>query len=313
LKRGEISQADYEAAIDAEIAKCIQIQEDLGLDVLVHGEFERTDMVEFFGQQLAGFAFTEHGWVQSYGSRCVRPPIIYGDIARPQPMTIREFKVAQSLTPKMVKGMLTGPVTMLNWSFPRPDISRRQQAMQIALALRDEVADLQAAGAKIIQIDEPALREGLPLKRDRWQEYLDWAVDAFRLAAAIARPETQIHTHMCYSEFGDIIESIERLDADVLSIENSRSNNKTLLEIIEAGYQHQVGNGVYDVHTPVVPTTAQITEQLRTGIANLPVQQIWVNPDCGLKTRRWEEVIPALKNMVAAAKILREEIHAPQP
>ncbi|MEN9252230.1 MAG: 5-methyltetrahydropteroyltriglutamate--homocysteine S-methyltransferase [Thermostichales cyanobacterium BF4_bins_65] len=313
LKRGEISQADYEAAIDAEIAKCIQIQEDLGLDVLVHGEFERTDMVEFFGQQLAGFAFTEHGWVQSYGSRCVRPPIIYGDIARPQPMTIREFKVAQSLTPKMVKGMLTGPVTMLNWSFPRPDISRRQQAMQIALALRDEVADLQAAGAKIIQIDEPALREGLPLKRDRWQEYLDWAVDAFRLAAAIARPETQIHTHMCYSEFGDIIESIERLDADVLSIENSRSNNKTLLEIIEAGYHHQVGNGVYDVHTPVVPTTAQITEQLRTGIANLPVQQIWVNPDCGLKTRRWEEVIPALKNMVAAAKILREEIHAPQP
>ncbi|MGQ9872974.1 5-methyltetrahydropteroyltriglutamate--homocysteine S-methyltransferase [Leptodesmis sp.] len=312
LKRGEITQAEYEAAIDAEIAKCIQIQEDAGLDVLVHGEFERTDMVEFFGQQLSGFAFTEYGWVQSYGSRCVRPPIIYGDVARIAPMTIREFKVAQSLTDKIVKGMLTGPVTMINWSFTRTDIPRSEQAMQIALALREEVADLEAAGAKMVQIDEPALREGLPLKPERWNEYLSWAVDAFRLAAAVAKPETQIHTHMCYSEFGDIIQHIERLDADVLSIENSRSNNETLFEITDAGYQHQVGNGVYDVHSPAIPSVEQMVEQLKTGIANLPIEQIWVNPDCGLKTRRWEEVIPSLKNMVEAAKILREEAHAIQ-
>ncbi|MFS8905361.1 5-methyltetrahydropteroyltriglutamate--homocysteine S-methyltransferase [Synechococcus sp. O70.2] len=307
-KRGEITQAEYEAAIDAEIARCIRWQEEVGLDVLVHGEFERTDMVEFFGQQLEGFAFTEHGWVQSYGSRCVRPPIIYGDVARRQPMTVREFRVAQSLTSKIVKGMLTGPVTLLNWSFARDDLPRREQAMQIALALRDEVADLEAAGAKMVQIDEPALREGLPLKQERWDEYLSWAVDAFRLTAGVAKPETQIHTHMCYSEFGDIMPHIQRLDADVLSIENSRSNNETLRQIAEAGYQHQVGNGVYDVHSPVVPTVEQIVQQLKTAMELLPLQQIWVNPDCGLKTRRWEEVIPALKNMVAAAKTLREEI-----
>jgi 5-methyltetrahydropteroyltriglutamate--homocysteine methyltransferase len=312
LKRGEITQAEYEAAIDAEIAKCIQIQEEAGLDVLVHGEFERTDMVEFFGQQLSGFAFTEHGWVQSYGSRCVRPPIIYGDVARTQPMTIREFKVAQSFTDKIMKGMLTGPVTMINWSFTRKDIPHSEQAMQIALALREEVADLEAAGAKMVQIDEPALREGLPLKPERWNDYLSWAVDAFRLAAGVAKPETQIHTHMCYSEFGDIIQHIERLDADVLSIENSRSNNETLFEITDAGYQHQVGNGVYDVHSPAVPSTELMVQQLKTGIANLPIEQIWVNPDCGLKTRRWEEVIPALKNMVAAAKIIREQGHDTQ-
>lgn len=309
LKRGDITQAEYEAAIDAEIANCIQFQEEAGLDVLVHGEFERTDMVEFFGQQLSGFAFTEYAWVQSYGSRCVRPPIIYGDVARTGPMTVREFKVAQSLTSKIVKGMLTGPVTMINWSFTRTDISRREQAMQIALALRDEVADLEAAGAKMVQIDEPALREGLPLKSERWDEYLSWAVDAFRLSAAIAKPQTQIHTHMCYSEFGDIIEHIERLDADVLSIENSRSNNETLFEITDAGYKHQVGNGVYDVHSPAVPTTEEMVQQLKTGVVNLPVAQIWVNPDCGLKTRGWEEVIPSLKNMVEAAKILRQEVN----
>jgi len=307
-KRGEITQAEYEAAIDAEIARCIRWQEEAGLDVLVHGEFERTDMVEFFAQQLEGFAFTEHGWVQSYGSRCVRPPIIYGDVVRRQPMTVREFRVAQSLTSKIVKGMLTGPVTLLNWSFARDDLPRRDQAIQIALALRDEVADLEAAGARIVQIDEPALREGLPLKRERWDEYLSWAVDAFRLVAGVARPETQIHTHMCYSEFGDIMPHIQRLDADVLSIENSRSNNETLRQIAEAGYRHQVGNGVYDVHSPVVPTVEQIVQQLKKAIELLPLQQIWVNPDCGLKTRRWEEVIPALKNMVAAAKMLREEI-----
>jgi 5-methyltetrahydropteroyltriglutamate--homocysteine methyltransferase len=306
LKRGEITQAEYEAAIDAEITKCIQCQEEAGLDVLVHGEFERTDMVEFFGQQLSGFAFTEQGWVQSYGSRCVRPPIIYGDVARTVPMTIREFKVAQSLTDKIVKGMLTGPVTMINWSFTRTDIPRSEQAMQIAFALRDEVADLEAVGSKMVQIDEPALREGLPLKSENWNTYLSWAVDAFRLAAGVAKPETQIHTHMCYCEFGDIIQHIERLDADVLSIENSRSNNETLFEITNAGYKHQVGNGVYDVHNPSVPSIEQMVKQLKTGIANLPIEQIWVNPDCGLKTRRWEEVIPSLKNMVEAAKIIRE-------
>ncbi|MEH2467226.1 5-methyltetrahydropteroyltriglutamate--homocysteine S-methyltransferase [Nostoc sp.] len=309
-KRGELSQSEYEAAIDVQIADSIKLQEELGLDVLVHGEFERTDMVEFFGQQLSGFAFTENGWVQSYGSRYVRPPIIYGDVVRTEPMTVREFKVAQSLTEKPVKGMLTAPVTILNWSYPRTDVSRSEQAFQIALALRDEIADLEAAGAKVIQVDEPALREGLPLKIERWNEYLSWAVDAFRLATAVAQPQTQIHTHMCYCEFGDIIKDIERLDADVISIENSRSNNQTLREITESGYSHQVGNGVYDIHSPVVPTTEQILQQLRTGVANLPVKQIWVNPDCGLKTRRWSEVIPALKNMMEATKVLREEANA---
>jgi len=309
-KRGELTEAEYQAAIDAQIAECIKLQEDIGIDVLVHGEFERTDMVEYFGQQLSGFAFTENGWVQSYGSRYVRPPIIYGDVMRPQPMTVREFQVAQALTAKPVKGMLTGPVTILNWSFPRTDISRQEQAFQIALALREEVSDLETAGAQVIQVDEPALREGLPLKLERWNHYLSWAVDAFRLATAIAQPRTQIHTHMCYSEFGDIIKEIERLDADVISIENSRSNNRTLEEVTKAGYAHQIGNGVYDIHSPVVPTAEQLVKQLQEGIRNLPLRQIWVNPDCGLKTRRWEEVIPALKNMVAAAKILREEAHA---
>jgi 5-methyltetrahydropteroyltriglutamate--homocysteine methyltransferase len=277
--------------------------------VLVHGEFERTDMVEYFGQQLSGFAFTENGWVQSYGSRCVRPPIVYGDVARPQPMTVREFQVAQALTQKPVKGMLTGPITILNWSFPRSDLSRQEQAFQIALAIRKEVTDLEAAGARVIQVDEPALREGLPLKLERWNDYLSWAVDAFRLATAIAQPSTQIHTHMCYCEFGDIIKDIERLDADVISIENSRSNNRTLQEVTDAGYSHQIGNGIYDIHSPVVPTTEQLAQQLQAGIHNLPLRQIWVNPDCGLKTRRWEEVIPSLKNMVEAAKIIREEVN----
>jgi 5-methyltetrahydropteroyltriglutamate--homocysteine methyltransferase len=311
-KRGELTRAEYQAAIDAQIAECIKLQEDIGIDVLVHGEFERTDMVEYFGQQLSGFAFTEQGWVQSYGSRYVRPPIIYGDVARPQPMTVREYQVAQGLTEKPVKGMLTGPVTILNWSFPRSDISRQEQAFQIALALREEVADLEAAGAQVIQVDEPAFREGLPLKLEHWNEYLSWAVDAFRLATAIAQPQTQIHTHMCYSEFGDIIKDIERLDADVISIENSRSNNRTLQEVTEAGYSHQIGNGVYDIHSPVVPTTEQLVQQLQAGILNLPLRQLWVNPDCGLKTRRWEEVIPSLKNMVEATHRLRQEI-SPKP
>lgn len=307
-KKGELSLADYQASTDAEIVKSIELQEEIGLDVLVHGEFERTDMVEFFGQQLSGFAFTEHGWVQSYGSRYVLPPIIFGDVERPHPMTVREYQVAQSHTQKPVKGMLTAPVTILNWSYPRTDISCQEQAFQIALALRQEIADLEAAGAKIIQVDEPALREGLPLKPDRWHDYLVWAVDAFRLATAVAQPESiQIHTHMCYCQFGDIIQDIQRLDADVLSIENSRSSDRTLIEIATGGYTHQVGNGVYDIHSPVIPSTEQIIDQIRSGLTQLPLEQIWVNPDCGLKTRRWEEVIPALKNMVQAAKVLREE------
>ncbi|MGB3534588.1 MAG: 5-methyltetrahydropteroyltriglutamate--homocysteine S-methyltransferase [Microcoleaceae cyanobacterium] len=311
-KRGELTEAEYEGAINTQIAECIKIQEDIGLDVLVHGEFERTDMVEYFGQQLSGFAFTVNGWVQSYGSRCVRPPIIYGDVSRRSPMTVKEFKIAQSLTQKPVKGMLTAPMTILNWSYPREDISRRDQAFQIALALRTEIADLEAAGAQVIQVDEPALREGLPLKVERWGDYLCWAVDAFRLATAIAQPQTQIHTHMCYCEFGDIIQEIERLDADVISIENSRSNNRTLQEVTEGGYSHQIGNGVYDIHSPVVPNTQQLVQQLKAGLANLATQQIWVNPDCGLKTRRWEEVVPSLRNMVEAARLLRQEISSQQ-
>jgi len=311
-KQEELSEAAYQAAIDAQIAECIKLQEEIGIDVLVHGEFERTDMVENFGQQLSGFAFTEHGWVQSYGSRYVRPPIIFGDVERTAPMTVREFQVAQALTQNPVKWMLTGPVTILNWSFPRADLSRQEQAFQIALALREEVADLEAAGAQVIQVDEPALREGLPLKLEHWSEYLSWAVDAFRLATAIAQPQTQIHTHMCYCEFGDIIKDIERLDADVISIENSRSNNQTLHEVTKAGYSHQIGNGVYDIRSPVIPTAEQLVQQLRAGMTSLPLGQIWVNPDCGLKTRRWEEVIPALKNMVVAAKVLREEANGNQ-
>jgi 5-methyltetrahydropteroyltriglutamate--homocysteine methyltransferase len=307
-KRGELSLAGYQIAIDSEISQSIQIQEDVGLDVFVHGEFERTDMVEFFGQQLTGFSFTENGWVQSYGSRYVRPPIISGDISRPNPMTIREFEVAQSLTQKPVKGMLTAPITILNWSYPRTDITRKDQAFQIALAIRDEVSDLERAGARIIQVDEPALREGLPLKPERWHEYLSWAVDSFRLATAVVQPQTQIHTHMCYCEFGDIIQDIQRLDADVLSIENSRSGNRTLEEIADGGYTHQVGNGVYDIHSPVIPNTDQMVRQLRAGLTKLPLEQIWVNPDCGLKTRSWEEVLPALRNMVDAAKIMRNEL-----
>lgn len=307
-KKGELSHSEYLAQIDANIAYCIGLQEGMGMDVLVHGEFERSDMVEYFGEQLEGYAFTTHGWVQSYGSRYVRPPIIFADIYRPHPMTVREFKVAQSFTEKPVKGMLTGPVTMLNWSYPRTDISRKEQALQLALAIREEVGDLETAGARFIQVDEPAMREGLPLKQQGWQEYLSWAVDAFRLSTAIARPETQVHTHMCYSEFGDIMKSIKQLDADVISIEDSRSNNQTLMQLTDAGYSAQVGPGVYDVHSPVIPTAEYLMESLRKCIQYLPTSQIWVNPDCGLKTRGWDEVIPATRNMVQAAIDLRAEV-----
>lgn len=309
-KKGNLTESEYQQAIDAHIAYCIGLQEGMGMDVLVHGEFERSDMVEYFAERLEGYTFTVHGWVQSYGSRYVRPPIIFGDISRPQPMTVREFKIAQSHTSKPVKGMLTGPVTMLNWSYPRTDISRKEQAFQIALAIQAEVADLEAAGALFVQVDEPAMREGLPLKQTRWNEYLTWATDAFRLSTAIAKPQTQIHTHMCYSEFGDIMESIKQLDADVISIEDSRSNNETLMQLTEAGYPRQVGPGIYDVHSPAIPTAESLTEGLRKCDRLFPTEQIWVNPDCGLKTRRWSEAIPATRNMVKAAIALRQEIES---
>jgi len=310
LRRGEISLSEYEAGIDAFIAYAVGVQDGLGLDVIVHGEFERSDMVEYFAQKLTGFAFTQHGWVQSFGSRYVRPPIIFGDVARREAMTVREFVVAQRFTHKPVKGMLTGPVTILNWSYPRIDVPHYETAYQIALALRDEIADLEAAGARVIQVDEPALREGLPLKRERWEEYLTWAVKAFRLATAKARPETQVHTHMCYAEFGDILASIEALDADVISIENARSDDATLRELAEFGYPREVGPGVYDIHSPVVPSVEFIEAKLRSFVRHLSPQQIWVNPDCGLKTRAWEEVIPSLRNMIKAVRRMREAFAA---
>ena len=278
--------------------------------MLVHGEFERTDMVEFFAEQLDGFLITEHGWVQSYGSRCVRPPIIYGDVARPLPMTVELSQYAQSLTGKPIKGMLTGPVTMLNWSFVRDDITRREVAFQIALALRDEVVDLEAAGIRIIQIDEPALREGLPLRREDWPIYLDWAVRAFRLASSGVQARTQIHSHMCYSEFNDIIEAIEALDADVISIENSRSGSELLRAFTNHRYARQIGPGVYDVHSPHVPSVAEMEALLEQASQVLEPDQIWVNPDCGLKTRGNAEVWPSLENMVAAARALRSAVPA---
>jgi 5-methyltetrahydropteroyltriglutamate--homocysteine methyltransferase len=307
-RRDEITEAAYHAGVDAFIAYTIGVQEGLGLDVLVHGEFERSDMVEYFAQKMQGFAFTRHGWVQSFGSRYVRPPIIYADIVRPMPMTVRAFEVAQSFTQKPVKGMLTGPVTILNWSYPRVDISKREIAFQIALALREEIADLEAAGARVIQVDEPALREGLPLKPYRWDGYLDWAVDAFRLATGHAKSETQVHTHMCYSEFGDILEAIDSLDADVISIENARSDDATLRELARYGYAREVGPGVYDIHSPVIPSVDFIVAKLRMFLKHLEPEQIWVNPDCGLKTRAWDEVISALRNLMDAVHIVREEL-----
>jgi 5-methyltetrahydropteroyltriglutamate--homocysteine methyltransferase len=306
--KGEITLAEYEAGIDALTAYAIGVQDGLGLDMLVHGEFERTDMVEFFAQKLTGFAFTQHGWVQSFGSRCVRPPIIYADISRPAPMTVREFAVGQSFTSKPVKGMLTGPVTIINWSYPRADIPRQEIAYQLGLALRDEIADLEAAGAKAVQVDEPALREGLPLKRDRWGIYLAWATDAFRLATCKALPETQVHTHMCYSEFGEILEAIDRLDADVISIENARSDDATLRDLAIYGYPREVGPGVYDIHSPVVPAAAFVEAKVRSFLAHLAPERIWVNPDCGLKTRTWAEVLPSLRAMVEAVAKVRAEL-----
>jgi 5-methyltetrahydropteroyltriglutamate--homocysteine methyltransferase len=308
FESAEIDAAAYDRFLEDQIRDVIRWQEGLGLDVLVHGEPERNDMVQYFGEQLEGFAFTHHGWVQSYGSRCVRPPIVYGDVRRPGPMTVRWAAFAQSLTERPVKGMLTGPVTILNWSFVRDDQPRAETCRQIALAIRDEVADLDAAGIAAIQIDEPALREGLPLRRADWDAYLAWATAAFRLAASVARDETQIHTHMCYSEFGDIIDAIAALDADVISIENARSDNELLRVFRHHGYDKGIGPGVYDIHSPRVPSKEEIVANLRATLEVLDPTQVWVNPDCGLKTRRWEEVRPALENMVEAAREVREAV-----
>lgn len=308
FKAGKLSPADYSAAMYSEIRHAVEVQENLGLDVLVHGEAERNDMVEYFAEQLDGYAFTRFGWVQSYGSRCVKPAVIFGDLSRPKAMTVEWISYAQTLTKKVMKGMLTGPVTMLMWSFPRDDISREQQARQLALALRDEVVDLEAAGIKVIQIDEAAFREGLPLRRAQWQDYLNWATEAFRLCASGVRDETQIHTHMCYSEFNDVIESIAAMDADVITIETSRSDME-LLEAFEAfAYPNDIGPGVYDIHSPRVPDSREMVNLLRKAAQRIPVERLWVNPDCGLKTRAWPETEAALVNMVAAARQLRSEL-----
>ncbi len=303
---GAMSAEEYDGFIARQIEAVIRLQEEIGLDVLVHGESERSDMVEYFGEQLDGFAFTEHGWVQSYGSRCVRPPILYGDVRRTQPMTVRWATYAQSLTPKPVKGMLTGPITMLNWSFVRDDQPRAETARAVALALREEVADLEAAGIRVIQIDEPALREGLPLRRAERAAYLDWAVQAFRLVSSGVRDETQIHTHMCYSTFGDIIDAISDLDADVLSIEHARSDLDLLEDFRRAHYAKEIGPGVYDVHSPRVPTVEEMIANLRAVLTVIDADLLWVNPDCGLKTRDYPEVTAALRNMVAAVRLLRD-------
>lgn len=301
-KKGEVNDQEYEKLLKEETVKAIRWQEEIGLDVLVHGEFERNDMVEYFGEQLDGFAFTKNGWVQSYGSRCVKPPIIYGDVHRPHPMTVFWSDFAQSQTPKLVKGMLTGPVTILQWSFVRNDQPRATTCNQIALAIRDEVADLEEAGIKIIQIDEPAIREGLPLRMQDWQKYLEWAVNAFKIASSGVQDSTQIHTHMCYSEFNDIIQNIADMDADVITIECSRSQMELLDSFADFKYPNDIGPGVYDIHSPRVPSKEEMVELLAKAKAVIPAEQLWVNPDCGLKTRHWEETKKALIEMVAAAK-----------
>jgi 5-methyltetrahydropteroyltriglutamate--homocysteine methyltransferase len=288
----------------------IRWQEEIGLDVLVHGEFERNDMVEYFGEKLNGFIFTKNGWVQSYGSRCVKPPVIFGDVSRSVPMTLHFSQFAQSRTKKPVKGMLTGPITILQWSFVRNDQPRSETAKQIALAIRDEVKDLEDAGISVIQVDEPALREGLPLRRADWAAYLRWSVDAFRLATAIAKPETQIHTHMCYCEFNDIIQSIAELDADVISIESSRSQMEILEAFQSFKYPNDVGPGVYDIHSPRIPSEQEMETLAKKALGHLTPAQFWLNPDCGLKTRGWEEVQKSLVNLVSTAKHLRREADA---
>lgn len=305
FKAGRLDENSYQAAMRAEIERSVREQEKLGLDVLVHGEAERNDMVEYFGEQLDGYAFSQFGWVQSYGSRCVKPPILFGDISRPQAMTVEWITYAQSLTQKPMKGMLTGPVTILNWSFVRDDQPRSASCLQLALAIREEVLDLEKAGVHVIQIDEAALREGLPLRKSQWQSYLDWAVESFRITANGVSDETQIHTHMCYSEFNDIISSIADMDADVITIETSRSDMELLEAFENFQYPNEIGPGVYDIHSPNIPTEQHIVNLMQKAAERVPAERLWVNPDCGLKTRQWAEVIPALTNMVAAAKALR--------
>ncbi|MBM7855084.1 5-methyltetrahydropteroyltriglutamate--homocysteine methyltransferase [Desulfohalotomaculum tongense] len=305
-KKGEITLTEYRQKIKEKIREVIELQEEIGLDVLVHGEFERNDMVEYFGENLAGFLFTENGWVQSYGTRCVKPPIIFGDVKREKPITVEWIKYAQSLTEKPVKGMLTGPITILNWSFPREDISLKEIAFQIALAIKEEVMDLEAAGIKIIQIDEAALREKLPLRKEDWQkDYLDWAIKSFRFVHSSVKPETQIHTHMCYSEFADIIKEIEAMDADVISFEAAKSDLSLLDTLKEHNYSQEVGPGVYDIHSPRIPKEKEIEEILLKISQKLDINKVWVNPDCGLKTRDMAETVPSLKNMVNAAQKIR--------
>ncbi|HSH67907.1 MAG TPA: 5-methyltetrahydropteroyltriglutamate--homocysteine S-methyltransferase, partial [Bacteroidia bacterium] len=311
FRNGELTRQQYEELIRNETEETIRFQEETGIDVLVHGEFERNDMVEYFGEQLAGFAFTKNGWVQSYGSRCVKPPLIYGDVYRPAAMTVQWSAFAQSLTKKLVKGMLTGPVTILQWSFVRNDQPRAQTCLQIALAIRDEVIDLEKANIKIIQIDEPAIREGLPLRKTDWQNYLQWAVRSFRIAAAGVKDETQIHTHMCYSEFNDIIQHIADMDADVITIECSRSQMELLDAFADFNYPNEIGPGVYDIHSPRVPSKKEMVELLEKAKAVISVDHLWVNPDCGLKTRHWDETKKALTEMVAAAKQLRQSVKEP--
>ncbi len=307
-KEGKISQEEYKAKIKEMIRYCVNVQEDIGLDVLVHGEFERNDMVEYFGQMLSGVAFSENGWVQSYGSRCVKPPIIYGDVSRPAPMTVEWITYAQSLTDKPMKGMLTGPVTMLNWSFVRDDLDRELVYKQMALAIADEVRDLQDAGIKVIQVDEAAFKEGYPLRSENRSEYERVAVESFKISTAPARPKTQIHTHMCYSDFNDIMPTIDAMDADVISIETARNGNRLLEAFRNYHYKKEVGAGVYDIHSPRIPSKEELIAQIEDRLKVFPARLLWINPDCGLKTRRWEEVIPALTNMVEATKDVRSRI-----
>ncbi|KAL1996981.1 hypothetical protein VTN49DRAFT_7846 [Thermomyces lanuginosus] len=308
VTKGEITAEQYEKFIEQEIEKVVRIQEELGLDVLVHGEPERNDMVQYFGEKLTGFVFTTHAWVQSYGSRCVRPPIIVGDISRPGPMTVKESKYAASITKRPMKGMLTGPITCLRWSFPRDDVHQSVQAQQLALALRDEVLDLEAAGINVIQVDEPALREGLPLRAGKERDdYLQWAVKSFRLATAGVQDGTQIHSHFCYSEFQDFFHAIAALDADVLSIENSKSDAKLLKVFVDEAYPRHIGPGVYDIHSPRVPSEQEIRDRIQEMLQYLRPEQLWIDPDCGLKTRQWPETKASLTNMVNAAKYFREQ------
>ncbi len=309
-KKGAVDKASYEQQLEDKTAEAMRWQDKIDIDVPVHGEYERNDMVEYFGEQLSGFAFTERAWVQSYGSRCVKPPIIFGDVSRPAPMTVRWTQMAQKYTPKPVKGMLTGPVTILQWSFVRDDQPRGETCKQIALAIRDEVVDLEKAGVKIIQIDEAALREGLPIRKSEWKTYLDWAVESFRLTASGVKPQTQIHTHMCYSEFNDIMAAVAAMDADVISIETSRSAMELLDAFVGFQYPNDIGPGVYDIHSPRVPTQEEMESLLNKALDVLSPRQLWVNPDCGLKTRGWKEVEPALISMVAAAKTIRKRLEA---